>query len=160
MSATLNAISRFVDIGEMPHLILSDNFSTFVSKDKELEVWVRSIQIDNLIATTKANVCWKFIPPRRPHHGVIYECMVGVAKRALESLCHKSDLTVDAFRTLAYRRASLVNSRQLSRLSLSEGDLILTPYNFLFGNLGGSVITNKITSHSQRWFWINFGQCF
>jgi hypothetical protein len=97
MSATLNAISRFVDIGEMPHLILSDNFSTFVSKDKELEVWVRSIQIDNLIATTKANVCWKFIPPRRPHHGVIYECMVRVAKRVLESLCHKSDLTVDAF---------------------------------------------------------------
>jgi len=54
MSATLNAISRFVDIRGMPHSILSDNFSTFVSKDKELESWVRSIQIDDLIATTKA----------------------------------------------------------------------------------------------------------
>ncbi len=64
MSATLNAISRFVDIRGMPHSILSDNFSTFVSKDKELESWVRSIQTDDLIATTKANVCWKFIPPR------------------------------------------------------------------------------------------------
>jgi hypothetical protein len=89
-----------------------------MSKDKELESWVRSIQIDDLIATTKANVCWKFISPRGPHHGGIYEQMVGVAKRVLESLCHTSDLTVDEFRTLAYGVASLVNSRPLSRLSL------------------------------------------
>jgi hypothetical protein len=37
MSATLNAISRFVDIRGMPTSILSDNLSTFVSKDKDLE---------------------------------------------------------------------------------------------------------------------------
>ncbi len=43
---------------------------------------------DDLIATTKANVCWKFIPPRGPHHGGIYERMVRVAKRVLENLCH------------------------------------------------------------------------
>jgi hypothetical protein len=151
MSATLNAISRFVDIRCMPHSILSDNFSMFVSKDKELESWVRSFQIDNLIATTKANICWKFIPPIGPHHGGIYERMVGVAKRVLESLCHTSDLTVDEFWTLAYRVASLVNCRPLSRLSLSEGDLILTPNHFLFGNLGGSLTTDKINMHSQRW---------
>jgi hypothetical protein len=95
MSATLNAIYRFVDIRGMPHSILSDNF---VSKDKELESWVRSIQIDYLIATAKANVCWKFIPPRGPHHGGIYEQMVRLAKRVLASLCHTSDLTVDEFR--------------------------------------------------------------
>jgi hypothetical protein len=97
MSATLNAISKFVDIRGMPHSILSDSFSTFVSKDKELESWVRSIQIDDLIATTKANVCWKFIPPRGTHQGGIYERMVGVAKRVLQSLCHTSDLRVDEF---------------------------------------------------------------
>ncbi len=37
MSATLNAILRFVNIRGMPTFILSDNFSTFVSKDKGLE---------------------------------------------------------------------------------------------------------------------------
>jgi hypothetical protein len=37
MSATLNAILRFVDIRGMPTSILSDNLSTFVSKDKDLE---------------------------------------------------------------------------------------------------------------------------
>ncbi len=58
---------------------------------------------------------------------------------------------MDEFRTLAYHVASLVNSRPLSRLSLSEGELILTPNHFLFGNLGGSVTTDKINTHSQRW---------
>ncbi len=47
--------------------------------------------------------------------------------------------------------ANLVNSRPLSRLSLSEGDLILTPNHFLIGNRGGSVTSENITSHSQRW---------
>jgi hypothetical protein len=47
--------------------------------------------------------------------------------------------------------ANLVNSRPLSRLSLSEGDIILTPNHSLFGNLGGSVTTENITSHSRRW---------
>jgi hypothetical protein len=35
MSATLNAITKFVDIKGLPASILSDNFSMFVSKDKE-----------------------------------------------------------------------------------------------------------------------------
>jgi hypothetical protein len=73
--------------------------------------------------------------------------MVGVVKRALESQCHYSELTVDEFWTMAYRVANLVNSRLL----LSEGDLILTPNQFLLGNLGVSVTTENITSHSQRW---------
>jgi hypothetical protein len=45
----------------------------------------------------------------------------------------------------------IVNSRPLSRLSLTEGDLILTPNQFLFGNLGGSVTTENVISHYQRW---------
>jgi hypothetical protein len=101
MSATLNVISRFVDIRGMPTSILSDNFSTFVSKDKDLESWARTIQLNDLISTTKAKVHWYSIPPRGPHHGGVYECMVRVTKRALESLCHYSDLTVDEFRTVA-----------------------------------------------------------
>ena len=65
--------------------MLSDNFSNFVSKDKELESWVRYIKINDLISTTKAIVRWHFIPSKGSHHGGIYECMVGVSKRVLKS---------------------------------------------------------------------------
>jgi hypothetical protein len=128
MSATLNAISRFVYIRGMPTSILSDNISTFVSKYKDLESWVRTIQLNDLISTTKAKVYFYkyFIPPRGTHHGGVYERMVRVAKRALESLCHYSDLTVDEFLTVSYKVANLVNIRPLRRFSLSDGDIILT----------------------------------
>jgi hypothetical protein len=84
MSATLNVILRFVDIRGMPTSILSDNSSTFVSKDKDLENWVRTIQLDGLISTTKAKVQWHFIPPRGPHHVGVYEAMVGVIVKKTE----------------------------------------------------------------------------
>jgi hypothetical protein len=69
ISATLNAISEFVDIMGMPTSIFSDNFSTLVSKDKDIENWVRTIQLHDLISTTKAEVHCYFIPLRGPHHG-------------------------------------------------------------------------------------------
>jgi hypothetical protein len=69
--------------------MLSDNFSNFVSKDKELESWVRSFKINDLISTTKAIVRWHFIPSRGPHHGGIHECMAGVSKRVSVSLFFK-----------------------------------------------------------------------
>ncbi len=111
MSATPNAILSFVDIRGMLTSILSDNFSNFVSKDKNLENWVRRKKLNDLISTTKAKVPRYFIPPRGPHHVGVYERMVGVAKRALESLCYYSDLTVDEFSTVAYKVANLVYSR-------------------------------------------------
>jgi hypothetical protein len=69
----------------MPTSILCDNFLTVISKDNDLEKWVRTIQLDDVISTMKAKVHWYFIPPRGPHHGGVYEHMVGVVKRAQES---------------------------------------------------------------------------
>jgi len=57
---------------------------------------------------------------------------------------------VDEFQTLAYKVANLVNSRPLSRPSLSQGKLILTPNHFVFVNLSGSVTTENVNLHSQR----------
>jgi hypothetical protein len=61
MSATLQ---MFVDIRGMLTSILSENFSTFASKEKDLENWVRTIQLNDLISTTKAKDNWYFFPPR------------------------------------------------------------------------------------------------
>jgi len=52
---------------------------------------------------------------------------------------------------MAYKVADFANSGPQNRLSLTQGDLILTPNHFLFGNLGGSITTENFTSYSQRW---------
>jgi len=76
MSATLNAISRFVNIRGMQTSILSDNFSTFISKDKDLENCVRTEQLNDLISITKA---WYFTGTT----GHWFGCHIGV-KNPLE----------------------------------------------------------------------------
>jgi hypothetical protein len=100
-SHVVNALSRFIDVRGIPSKILSDNFSTFCSKEKDLEGWVKTIDQGLLITKTKADIEWIFTPPYRPHHGGIYEIMVKATKKALKSLCSLSDLTIWYFGQLS-----------------------------------------------------------
>ena len=151
-SSVANAISRFVDVRGMPTDILSDNWSSFVTKDKELESWVRFLDKDSIIKATKANVDWHFTPPKGPHHGGVYEIMVKATKRAFKGLLPKSDLTFDEFRTLVSKCMGLVNCRPLTRVptGLDDQHVILTPNHFLFGSLGGAVDT-PYSSFKNKW---------
>jgi len=109
--AVLNALSRFVDVRGLPTDILSDNWKTFVSEDKELESWVRNLEEDLLVTPSQAKVKWTFAPPRGPHHGEVYEIMVKATKRCLKALCSYPDLTMDEFRIFVSRMASLLNGQ-------------------------------------------------
>jgi len=55
-NAVMYALSRFVDMRGLPYNILSDNWKTFVSDDKELESWVRNLDESMIISRTKANL--------------------------------------------------------------------------------------------------------
>jgi hypothetical protein len=151
-SHVVNALSRFIDIRGIHSKILSDNFSTFCSREKDLEVWVKTIDQGLLITQTKADIDWSFTPSYGPHHGGIYEIMIKATKRALKSLCSLSDLTMDECRTFVSRVAVLVNSRLLTRVNVESQDIILTPNSFLLGSLGGAVEpTNMNWSTKKKW---------
>jgi hypothetical protein len=55
-----------------------------VSHDKELQNWVRSLEISDIIQQHKAQVSWTFTPPKAAHFGGIYEIMVKASKRCLK----------------------------------------------------------------------------
>ena len=150
LTAVMNALSRFVDIRGMPTDILSDNFSTFISHDKELQDWVRNLDLNMVIDPVEANVKWHFTPPYAPHHGGIYESMVKATKRALKTVSDKNLLDLDEFRTFVSRSAALLNGRPLARVVENATIKILTPNHFLMGNLGGAVTTDKL-SPTKRW---------
>jgi hypothetical protein len=143
-------MSRFIDVRGMPTDILSDNFSTFISNDKELQNWVRGIETNWFLDTEKANVKWHFTPPYSPHHGGIYEIMVKATKRALKTISEREVMNFDEFRTLVSRSAALVNGRPLTRVVENASVRILTPNHFLMGNLGGAVTSEPLTN-TKRW---------
>jgi hypothetical protein len=161
LTAVMNALSRFVDIRGMPTDILSDNFSTFISQDKELQDWVRNLDFSEAIDPVKTTVNWHFTPPHAPHHGGIYESMVKATKRALKTISDKNLLDLDEFRTFVSRSAALLNGRPLTRVVEDATTKILTPNHFLMGSLGGAVTTEhliptkrwKIISSLQTEFW-------
>jgi hypothetical protein len=166
LSSTMNALSRFVDLRGLPLTILSDNFASFATEDKELESWVRSIDKQTFIETIPAKTEWIFTPPKGPHHGGTYEIMVKAVKRCLKSLTDYSDCSLDEFRTFVSRCAALLNGRPLTRVKLENNDqFILTPNHFLVGNLGGAISTKTQKSIAHRWlkvhhllnkFWSSF----
>jgi transposase len=150
-NAVVLAFSRFISIRGMPTEFLSDNWSTFVSKDKELENWVRNLSFEDVITRVSSQVIWRFTPPYGPHHGGVYEVMVKATKRSLDSICRYPDLDFDEFQTFVAATASLLNGRPLTRVNVDTGTQILTPNSFLFGNLGGAVTTDRIDCPVRRW---------
>jgi len=149
--SVLNAFSRFTSLRGMPEEILSDNWKSFVTEDKELQAWVRYLDDDLIIKSVLANVTWHLTPPYGPHHGGTYEIMVKASKRALDTLCKRADLTMDEFRTVLSQVCALLNGRPLTRVVEEGVTYVLTPNHFLFGNLGGAVCSENVDHPKKRW---------
>lgn len=152
--AVVLAFTRFIAYRGMPTDFLSDNWKTFVSKDKELESWVRNLNTHDIISKVSASIEWHFTPPHGPHHGGVYEIMVKATKRCLKSLCAHPDLNLDEFTTFVVRTASMLNGRPITKVIEDGESMILTPNHFLIGNLGGAVSTIKLDNPRKRWHYV------
>ena len=150
-NAVVLAFDRFIAYRGCPTDFLSDNWKTFVSRDKELEHWVRNISELDTIRSKHAEINWHFTPPHGPHHGGVYETMVKATKRCLKSLCAHPDLNLDEFTTFVVRTASMLNGRPITKVVEDGESMILTPNHFLIGNLGGAVSTIRVNDPIKRW---------
>lgn len=79
-------------------------------------------------------VSWKFIPPRAPHFGGLWESVVKAFKHHLRRVLGDAKLTVGEFQSLSAQIEACLNSRPLCPLSNDPRDLAaLTPGHFLIG---------------------------
>lgn len=77
---------------------------------------------------------WKFIPPRSPHWGGIWEAAIKSAKYHLTRIVGKAHLTFEEMSTILAQIESILNSRPLTPISNDPRDLeSLTPGHFLIG---------------------------
>lgn len=104
---------------------------------------------------------WKFIPPRSPHFGGLWETSIKIAKYHFYRVVGKSILYFEDFRTLVCQISAIINSRPLVPLTENPDDLVtLTPAHFLIGAPFNSIIEPDVTMLNiprlNRWQNISF----
>ncbi|XP_053949452.1 uncharacterized protein LOC128857733 [Anastrepha ludens] len=160
-SSFLAALKRFICTRGKPHTIWSDNATNFVGAKNELQELSQlfSSNSHNTEVTNQCNlegISWKFIPPRSPHFGGLWEAAVKSAKFHFLRTVGLSILTFEELRTLVCEIGAIVNSRPLCPISENPDDLnVLTPAHFLIGAPFTSVVEPDVTgldiSRLSRW---------
>lgn len=131
------ALRRFISRRGKPRTIYSDNATNFTRANKELQNLYRFLNVNHSIITrdlANSGIEWKFIPPRSPDFGGIWEAHIKSIKRHLLKTVGNTVLTIEEFYTLIVQIEAVVNSRPISPLSNDPTDLNpLTPAHFLIG---------------------------
>ena len=134
----LLAFRRFVSRRGFCSIVYSDNGTTFQEAEAELKrLFSEASETLQKIANTLAvdGVEWRFIPPRAPHFGGLWEAGVKAFKRHLRRVLGEAKLTYEEFHTLTTQIEACLNSRPLSPLSADPLDVTaLTPAHFLVGS--------------------------
>lgn len=131
----LDALVRFISRRGMCAEIWSDNGTTFVGTDNEIQRVLKEWG-DRLPIAEMANlgITWKFITPAAPHRGGIWEAGVKSMKHHLYRVMGRRILTADQLYTLVTQIEACMNARPLFRQSDDPTDLNpITPAHLAIG---------------------------
>ena len=131
-SAFINAARRFSAIRGPVKIFRSDRGTNFIGAVRDLRIKALNVEdgpIRDYLQGTHAT--WIFNPAHSSHMGGVWERMIGVARRILDSMLSNTDnkvLTHDVLNTFMAEVSAIINSRPLVPVSTDpEAPLILTP---------------------------------
>jgi len=131
----LAAFKRFTARRGLCKTIYSDNGTNFVGAArqlKELQEFTRKNEDKLKESLASADISWRFIPPRTPHFGGLWESAVKSVKRHLYTVTKGLLCTFEELYTLLTQIESVLNSRPLMPMYEDVNDLdVLTPSHFL-----------------------------
>lgn len=130
-------LKRFFAHRGKSRIIYSDNATNFVGTNNRLTELYQFVE-RNLsqiqLHLTSEGITWKFIPPKSPHFGGIWESAVKCFKHHLYRVIGDLLFTFEEFNTFIIEVEAILNSRPLTAMSADPNDLIaLSPAHFLIG---------------------------
>lgn len=137
--AYLMTLKWFISRRGNPTIIYSDNATNFLgarNQLKDLHNFLKSKQCTEAVKQflLKTEIEFKFIPPKSPHWGGLWESAIKGARYHTKRMIGNASLTFEQFSTVLAQVESILNSRPLCPLSNDPTDLkCLTPGHFLIG---------------------------
>ena len=131
-SAFINAFRRFLAIRGDVKEIRSDQGTNFVGATTDLGIDVVKVGVDPVQTFLHdKGILWTFNPPHSSHMGGVWERMIGVTRRILDSMLgdlNTTHLTHEVLTTFMAEVSAIINARPLVPIS-SDPDCpeILTP---------------------------------
>ena len=136
-NAFIASLKRFFARRGKAKTLYSDNGTNFVGAGNELGRLYKIVQDrdENLDRyTSSENITWKFLPPKSPNFGGLWEAGVKSFKYHLKRVVGEAKLNYEEFLTIVIQIEGMLNSRPLTPLSADMDDLeVLTPGHFLIG---------------------------
>ncbi|XP_076220952.1 uncharacterized protein LOC116434377 [Nomia melanderi] len=154
--AFIAVLKRFIARRGFCVSLHSDNGTNFVGASNELKEHRELLRSDDHHQKVKTflaerSIDWKFIPPRAPHFGGLWEAAVKSFKHHLIRVVGTDLFTYEEFNTLIIQIESILNSRPLTPLSSDPNDLIaFTPGHFLIGDSLTSLRERDFTDTSAN----------
>lgn len=132
--AFIQALRRIM--GRRGHIktMWSDNGTTFVGANNYLNTIAKQHQLWAPEVEHDFHMAWRFIVPRAPSWGGIWEAAVKSVKKHIVRVIGTQNLTYEEWSTLLPQVEAWVNSRPMAPLSDDPRDIAaLTPAHFLIG---------------------------
>ncbi|XP_014676742.1 PREDICTED: uncharacterized protein LOC106816632 [Priapulus caudatus] len=141
-SAFINSVRRFVAIRGNVKEFRSDRGTNFVGATRSLRIDTVNVE-DSPVKKYlyESGVTWIFNAPHSSHMGGVWERMIGIARRILDSMLHRGgvkNLTHEVLTTFMAEVCAIVNSRPVAPISTDpECPMVLSPATLLNQKVGG-----------------------
>ena len=129
----INALRRFVCRRGQVTTMRSDNGTNFVGAERELREALTSLDHNKIQSTmAQKGIKWSFNPPAGSHHGGIWERVIRMVRRILNTVLCQQRLEDEGFHTVLCEVEAILNDRPITQLSDDPNDLEpLTPNHIL-----------------------------
>ena len=116
-SSFIDALRRFMAVRGKVSEFRSDRGTNFVGAVSEIGIDVLNDSVKDFL--NKAEAVWVFNPPHASHFGGVWERMIGVTRRILDSMLLNNDksLTHEVLCTFLAEVSAIVNARPLVPVS-------------------------------------------